>query len=46
MLLALGVTQMFLGVIGGYLARVCDEVRGRPNYIVAERIGFDSPPGA
>ncbi len=40
-LLALGVTQAFLGVFGSYLARVCDEVRGRPNYIVAERIGFD-----
>ena len=40
-LLALGVTQVFLGVIGAYLARVCDEVRGRPVYLVAERLGFE-----
>ena len=40
-LLALGATQGFLGILGGYLARVCDEVRGRPIYLVAERIGFE-----
>jgi len=38
-LAVLGVTQMMLGVVGLYLSRVCDEVRARPRYIVAERIG-------
>lgn len=31
-----------LGIAGGYLARVYDEVKGRPLYIVAETRGFDS----
>ena len=38
---ALGVTQIGLGILGGYLSRVLDEARGRPQYVVAERIGFD-----
>jgi dolichol-phosphate mannosyltransferase len=37
----LGSIQLLtLGVIGSYLARVYDEVRQRPLYIVASRIGF------
>ena len=30
-----------LGIAGGYLARIYDEVKGRPLYIVAETRGFD-----
>lgn len=29
-----------LGIIGQYLARVYDEIKGRPTYLVAEEIGF------
>lgn len=32
-----------LGVIGEYLARIHDEVKGRPHYLTAERAGFDDP---
>jgi len=31
-----GVQLLFIGVLGEYLARVYDEVKGRPPYIVAE----------
>lgn len=33
-----GVQLLFIGVLGEYLARVYDEVKGRPPYIVAEVI--------
>lgn len=40
--LLLGGTQIFfMGVIGEYLARVFEEVKGRPLYLVAETIGRD-----
>jgi len=32
-----------LGVIGQYLARIYDELKSRPVYIVAEEVGFDRP---
>ena len=30
-----------LGIVGEYIARIYDETRGRPLYIVADAIGFD-----
>lgn len=40
--LLLGGTQLvFLGIVGEYLARIYDETRGRPLYVVRERLGFD-----
>jgi len=42
MLLSLGAFQLFfLFVMGQYVARVFDEVRQRPLYLVAQRLGFD-----
>ena len=34
---------MSLGVIGEYIARIFAEVKGRPLYLVAERIGGEPP---
>jgi len=38
-----GVQLLFIGILGEYLARVYDEVKGRPSYIVAE---ISKPHGA
>ena len=41
--LAVGSMLMIgLGVIGTYLSRIYDEVKGRPRYVVAERVGTEN----
>ncbi|HUL76907.1 MAG TPA: glycosyltransferase family 2 protein [Vicinamibacteria bacterium] len=39
-----GAQLVFLGILGEYLGAVLDEVRARPHYVVAERIGFEPGP--
>lgn len=34
----------FLFIMGQYVARIYDETRGRPLYIVADKVGFDKQP--
>jgi glycosyltransferase involved in cell wall biosynthesis len=38
-----GIQLISLGVLGDYLGRVFDEVRGRPLYLARDRIGFAQP---
>ena len=34
-----GVQLMLIGVLGEYLGRIYDEVKGRPLYLVADEVG-------
>jgi glycosyltransferase involved in cell wall biosynthesis len=38
-----GINMIGLGIMGEYLGRVFTEVKGRPNYLVRDRLGFDQP---
>jgi dolichol-phosphate mannosyltransferase len=39
-----GILFIVLGIIGEYIARILEEVRSRPRFIVSERIGFEEAP--
>ncbi|MBB6251606.1 glycosyltransferase family 2 protein [Nitrospirillum iridis] len=41
-----GLQLIGLGVLGDYLGRVFTEVKGRPMYLVNEKVGFDDAPPA
>ncbi|MBA3871893.1 MAG: glycosyltransferase family 2 protein [Anaerolineae bacterium] len=43
MLLVGSFQLFFLFILGQYVARIYDETRGRPLYIVADMVGFDGP---
>jgi glycosyltransferase involved in cell wall biosynthesis len=36
-----GIQLLSIGILGEYVARIFTEVKGRPNYLVAERHGFN-----
>lgn len=44
MLLLSGLQMLMLGVIGEYLSRVFDEVKGRPPFVVSRAEGIEPPP--
>lgn len=37
----IGLLFICLGIAGEYIARICDEVRARPIYIVSDKVNFD-----
>jgi dolichol-phosphate mannosyltransferase len=36
-----GVQLIMLGIVGEYIGKIYDEVRGRPHYIISQQMGFD-----
>ena len=42
LLLLSGMIIGCLGILGAYLGRIYDEVKGRPLYLISERYGYDS----
>ncbi len=43
LLLSFGVQMLAIGTLGEYVARIYQEVKGRPLYIIAGRYGFEGP---
>jgi dolichol-phosphate mannosyltransferase len=41
--LLFGILFMMLGILGEYIGRILEEVRGRPRFIIDERMGFTLP---
>ena len=41
-----GITLFILGIVGAYIGRIYDEVKGRPLYIVRQYAGFDEAENA
>ena len=41
-LLLFGVLSFMLGIVSEYVGLIYEEVKARPNFIVAQRLGFDS----
>ncbi len=40
-----GVQLLSLGIVGEYVGKIYEEVKGRPPYVIRERHGFDDNPG-
>ncbi|MDR0326258.1 MAG: glycosyltransferase family 2 protein [Oscillospiraceae bacterium] len=38
-----GIILIMMGIIGQYVGRIYDETKGRPLYIVAQRVNFEDP---
>ncbi len=38
-----GIQLISVGILGEYIARIYDEVKQRPKYIVDQAVGFDQP---
>ena len=36
-----GIQLLSIGVLGEYIARIFNEVKQRPTYIIAHKLGFD-----
>jgi dolichol-phosphate mannosyltransferase len=43
LLLLSGLQMLLIGLVGEYLSRLFDEVKGRPPWVIAEAMGIDSP---
>jgi hypothetical protein len=44
-LMSFGLQMLAIGSLGEYVARIYQEVKGRPLYVVMDRYGFDGPQG-
>jgi hypothetical protein len=44
MMLLGGIQLLFIGVLGEYIARIYNETKGRPKYIVARQFDQQNPP--